>query len=251
MEFQKKTAQLRAGDVTYFTVGQGRPLVCIHPASGVRITPAIEDLAASFEVYLPTLPGFDGSERLAGTTTMPQLAQLVGDFIDLAIGDRVNLSGHSFGGWVACWLAVLRPDAVGDLILQCPAGFRPEGVGGLDADPVALLANAYAHPEKRRPETKSADVTTANRGLAATYCADAASDYALIARLHEIAASTLILHGRKDGVIPDESPRLLKRLIPSSTLTYIDDAAHNIEVDQPEEYSRLVREFLSPELAAR
>jgi pimeloyl-ACP methyl ester carboxylesterase len=244
MEFQKNVVRLRGGAVTYFTAGRGSALVCIHPASGVRMTPAIEDLADSFRVYLPILPGFDGSERLADTATMPQLAELVGEFIDSTIGSRVDVSGHSFGGWVACWLAVKRPDLVGHVILQCPAGFRPDGVGGLDADPAAQLAKSYAHPEKRRPETKAAEVTVANRGLASIYSADAASDHDLIARLQEITANTLILHGRKDGIIPEESPQLLERLIPASTVTYVDDAAHNIEVDQPEEYGRLVRQFL-------
>ena len=244
MEFRKEIARLPSGEVPYLTAGQGEALVCIHPASGVRITPAIEDLAASFKVHLPILPGFDGTEQLRGIATMPQLGLLLAEFIEATVGERVNVSGHSFGGWAACWLAVQRPDLVANLVLQCPAGFRPEGVGGLVADPVALLAKAYAHPENRRPETKAPEVTAANRGLASTYSLDASSDYPLIDRLHEIAASTLILHGRKDGVIPEESPQLLKRLIPSSVIAYVDDAAHNIEVDQPEEYSRLVRGFL-------
>jgi pimeloyl-ACP methyl ester carboxylesterase len=251
MEFRKESARLPSGELTYLTAGRGDALVCIHPASGVRITPAIEGLAASFKLYLPILPGFDGTERLPGIATMSQLAQLVAAFIEAGLGERVNVSGHSFGGWVACWLAVQRPDLVLNLLLQCPAGFRPAGVGGLDADPVALLAKSYAHPENRRPETKPPEVTASNRRLASTYSLDAASDFDLIDRLHEIAASTLILHGRKDGVIPQASPELLERLIPSSAITYVDDAAHNIEVDQPEEYCRLVRDFFAPEHAHR
>lgn len=243
MKFRKETANLPSGDIMYLTAGHGEPLVFLHPASGVRITPAIEGIAEAFQVYLPILPGFDGTDMLSGIATMPDLAQLVAEFIEVTIHERVNVAGHSFGGWVACWLAAKRPDLVGNLLLQCPAGFRPEGVGGLDGDPIALLAKAYAHPENRRPETKPPEVTAANRRLASSYSADAASDYVLIDRLHEIAANTLILHGRKDGVIPEESPQLLERLIPSSAIAYIDDAAHNIEVDQPTEYSRLVRNF--------
>ncbi|MDO8776999.1 MAG: alpha/beta hydrolase [Burkholderiaceae bacterium] len=245
MKFQKKHADLPAGRLQYLCQGSGRPLLCLHPASGVRITQASEQLAESFSVYLPILPGFDETPLLNSEAGMAELAQLVAEFIEVVIGSRADVAGHSFGGWVASWLAVLRPDLVGRLVLQCPAGFRPEGKAGPETDPVKLLAQAYAHPEKRRSETKSAEVTAANRRLFSIYSAGAASDHALIDRLDEIQADTLILRGLKDGVIPEESAQLLKRLIPRSRLVHVDDAAHNLEVDQPEEYVRLVKDFLA------
>jgi hypothetical protein len=36
----------------------------------------------------------------------------------------------------------------------------------------------------------------------------------------------------------------LKKRIPSSYLCYVYDAAHNIEMDQPDRFASLVKEFL-------
>ena len=196
-------------------------------------------------VYLPTIPGFDGTALPKAPLTVTQLGKWIGEFIDLVIGTKVNLSGHSFGGWVASWVAVLRPDIVERLVLQCPIGFRPQTPPKPDADPATLLARTHAHPERRRPETKSNDVIAGNRKLAATYGNGVVTDSDLIARLGTIEARTLVLHGREDGVVPLESAQFLLKEIPLSTLVVLDDAAHNIEVDQPDDYARLVRNFLT------
>ena len=69
-------------------------------------------------------------------------------------------------------------------------------------------------------------------------------DTALADRLGEIEAPTLILHGTKDGAIPAASMRLLKQRIQRAFLIFIYDAAHAIEVDQPEHFTDLVDDFL-------
>ena len=242
-----KSVSLSECDIQYLVDGNGPSLVCLHPASGSRITPALEELMRTFRVYLPVVPGFDGTPLSPRSATMQQLGSWIGEFVDSVIGTSVHVSGHSFGGWVASWLAVLRPDVVGSLVLQCPAGFGPLVKAEAGANPAALLARTYAHPERRRKETKSDEVIAANRKLAGTYMGELVSDGGLIARLGEEQAKTLVLQGRKDGVVPLEGALLLEKLIPRATLVLLDDAAHNLEVDQPEEYARLVRDFLTAE----
>ena len=56
---------------------------------------------------------------------------------------------------------------------------------------------------------------------------------------------TLVLQGTKDGMMPPESGQLLAREIPHAKLVYVYDAGHNIEVDQPERFVALVRDFFS------
>lgn len=245
MELLKKRADLASTALQYFELGSGTSLLCLHPASGVRISPATEMLARRFRVYAPVLPGFDDTTPTAAIRSMQDLAGVVSEFIDVVIRQRPDVAGQSFGGWVACWLAVLHPNLVDRLILQCPAGFRSETKDGLEGDPATLLARAYAHPERRRPETKSQETIASNRRLANAYTGGGAWDEELVNRLGSIRSPTLIIHGRKDGVIPQESPLLLKRLIPQAELRWVEDAAHNIEVDQSEEYVQAVGSFLS------
>jgi 3-oxoadipate enol-lactonase len=67
----------------------------------------------------------------------------------------------------------------------------------------------------------------------------------LIAGLATITCPTLILGGACDGIVPPETGRLLQARLPNSRLTYLDDAAHALETDQPEAHERTVRDFLA------
>lgn len=69
-------------------------------------------------------------------------------------------------------------------------------------------------------------------------------DEELVARLPGITARTLILMGSKEKMIPAQTGQVLKEKVPSSHLAYVYDAAHAIEVDQPERTLRIVKAFL-------
>jgi pimeloyl-ACP methyl ester carboxylesterase len=245
MTYSMHETSLKAGTVRYHLGGEGRPVLYLHSAGGVRITPAATELARDFKIFMPVIPGFDGTGPLDGIEGMRGLAGLANEFVQTVIGGPCDVVGHSFGGWVATWLAAEHPDSVGQLVLQCPAGFRPEGASGLDGDPATVRRRMFAHPEKLPPEQKSIEVVNANRRMAGSYSGGVATDVELVERLSRLRCLTLILHGTKDGVIPVESPRLLKERIPRANLMYVYDAAHNIEVDQPEMYVSLVKDFLT------
>ncbi len=245
MPFEEHSVALSSGPLTYHVAGDGPPVIHMHAASGFRETDALRALARSFRIYAPVTPGFDGTATHDGVASMEALARLEAEFADTAIGETADVIGHSFGGWRAAWYTVLHPQNVGQLVLECAAGFREEGVGGLSPDPAELHRRLYAHPEKVPPETKPESMVARNRELLAHYHGGKAKDEALVDRLGEIEALTLILHGTKDGAVPISSPRLLKTRIPRAFLIYIYDAAHAIEVDQPEYFVNLVEDFLT------
>ena len=240
MKFEQKTATLPCGEVTYLVGGEGRPVLYFHSAGGVRLTRGLELLAAGFRVYIPTIPGFDDTPEIDGIATMVDIARMGAEFIDTVIGEKTNLMAQSFGGWSAPWLAILHPDKVDLMVLECPAGFRPA-----DAKPPGdPLRGMYAHPEKRPAETKSDATLSRNREMLHRYHGAAVRDDDLIARLGDIEALTLILLGTEDTRLPVESVHLLKERLPHAHLIYVYDAAHNIEVDQPERFAALTGDFL-------
>jgi pimeloyl-ACP methyl ester carboxylesterase len=244
MQPQARKVTLSTGELTYFVAGEGRPLLYLHPAGGVRWTRVLEGLAGSFALHVPVVPGFDGTSAHGTVKSMRGLASLVGEFIEKVIAGPCDVIGCSFGGYLAAWLTAEHPKLLDHLVLECPAGFRPKGTGERPADAEALRKLLFLHPEKPPPESKPVEHEAANRKMLQHYGYTLGTDEELLARLPSINKLTLILHGTADRMIPKESVQLMKSRMPRSYLVYVWDAAHAIEVDQPERMLSLVESFL-------
>jgi pimeloyl-ACP methyl ester carboxylesterase len=238
------TISLSSGELSYYAAGEGRPVVYLHPAGGVRWTKVLDELAKSFKLLVPVAPGFDGTPAHPSVKSMKALAGLTAEFMEKTVGAPCDLIGCSFGGYLAVWLAAQRPELVDHLVLECPAGFRPKGSGGRPSSPEELRKLLFLHPEKLPPEDKPAEMEAANRKMLPHYGYAADTDGELLALLPSIDKLTLILHGTADRMIPRESVQLLKSRLPHAYLVYIWDAAHAIEVDQPERMLAVLTSFL-------
>src|SRR5262245_31896075 len=119
---QEKKIQLASGELTYFRAGHGPALLYLHPAGGVRRSQVLDGLAKSLTLYIPVIPGFEGTAFHEGVKTRQTLAALVSEFARRVIGGRTDVMGWSFGGAVALWLALEQPQLVARLVLECPAG---------------------------------------------------------------------------------------------------------------------------------
>jgi pimeloyl-ACP methyl ester carboxylesterase len=223
--------------------GNGRALVYLHPAGGVRWTPALEMLAQMHAVHMPTFPGFDGTALVENVNSRQALARLVGDYIHKEIGQACDVMGCSFGGAVALWLAIDHPQCVDHLVLECPAGLQTIDPA-LRANPHAFYKALFAHPENVSYERKPEELEAQNRSMLAHYGAQDGKDRELAQALGLIRATTLILHGTEDRVVSVDTMRILKSRLARAFLIYVWDAAHNIEVDQPARLAGLVQSFL-------
>jgi pimeloyl-ACP methyl ester carboxylesterase len=242
--FTRHTVALDSGPVTYLKGGDGRPVLHLHSAGGARVSPAIRMLARRHTFYMPTTPGFDGTPEHAAVRNMVDLADLAAKFAGTVIGGPADVAAESFGGWQALWLAVRHPDLVGQLVLQAPAGLRTEGTGGLPPDPDARLRKLYAIPERAPVETRTPEVLAENQRQRDRYFGGISLDTELQAALPGIKARTLVVFGTADEVVPIDCARRLTAGIPHVHLSYIYDAAHAPEWDQPDRVVRLIGAFL-------
>src|SRR5690242_12723079 len=169
--------------------GQGRPLVYLHPAGGIRWTRVLDGLSKSFAIHLPTFPGFDGTAVDKEINSRKELGQAIGNYIEKSIGKACDVMGCSFGGAVALWLAVERPQLVDHLVLECPAGL---GIidPALRADPKLFFQALYAHPEKITFEKKPDAIEAQNRTMMARYGAGDGSDPELLEKVSSIEKIT-------------------------------------------------------------
>jgi pimeloyl-ACP methyl ester carboxylesterase len=101
----------------------------------------------------------------------------------------------------------------------------------------------FAHPEKRIPDDRSRETVKANAGKTRHYHRGTPFDTDLIARLGDIQAPTLVAYGTDEEMIPLEGMRILCDGLRRHFLIYMYDAKHCIHVDQPERFSRLMRDF--------
>ncbi|MEV4004721.1 alpha/beta fold hydrolase [Actinomadura sp. NPDC049753] len=97
---------------------QAPPLLLVHGsgASGGTWKPMIPTLAAHRHVIRVDLPGC-GQSPPAASYDVPDQADRVAALLDGLGLDRVDVAGHSSGGYVATALAERRPDLVGSLAL--------------------------------------------------------------------------------------------------------------------------------------
>jgi len=216
-----------------------RPILYLHPAGGVRRTRVIEELEEAHKLHIPVFPGFDGTPTKPGLNTRRALARYVGE----TIGEPCDVIGCSFGGAVALWLAIDRPELVDHLVLECPAGLHTIDPA-LRADPNEFRKALFLHPDKITGLPKKPEIEAGNRKMLAHYGAEDGRDPDLLANIERVKHPTLILHGTHDRIITRDSMQLLKRRLAKSFLVYVWDAAHNIEVDQPQRMLALVRSFL-------
>lgn len=244
MTVERKTVKLPSGPLSYDVLGEGRPLLYLHAAGGPMISPFLKELSRTHRVYAPTAPGFDGEPEHAEIKTIRDVARLYAEFAQAVIKTPCDIMGHSFGGWTAMWIALDHPDVAEQIILEAPGGLRFGAKPGLPMTPEQARKILYAHPEKAEEIAKPSDVTIANAKVFARYNGGVFVDEDLLARLPEIKARTLVLMGSKEKMVPEKAAQVLKEKIPHSHLTYIYDAAHGIEVDQPERTLRIVKSFL-------
>jgi pimeloyl-ACP methyl ester carboxylesterase len=230
--------------IRYMEGGEGVPLVHLHGAGGLRLTPAHELLARRFRVVAFEMPGFGTSPLNTRTESMPELASTMARAIDKIGLDNFNLMGTSFGGKTALWLALQATQRVLALVLEAPAAIRQEGAEPPAGTPEEIARRLYAHPERLAsippidPALRAKTQPLVQRLLGPHRDAD------LENRLQDLPTPTLVLFGTLDRVIAPAMGRIYKDLMPNCHLVFVYDAAHAISTDRPEAFTEVVSDFL-------
>ena len=242
--FSNRQVDLDSGTLHYLHGGDGPPILHLHSSGGPRVSPVTQELARRHTIYMPTVPGFNGTPTHSAVASIVDLSDLMAKFVRTVIGGACDVVSESFGGWIALWLAARHSDLVEQLVLEAPAGLRTEGTGGLPTDPAQRLRKLFAVPERAPKETRSAEVLAENQRVRDGYMGGISLDTALQDALPHIKARTLILFGTQDEVVPIDTARRLKAGIANSHLSFVYGAAHAPEFDQPQRTARLIGAFL-------
>jgi pimeloyl-ACP methyl ester carboxylesterase len=263
--FNRKAAQVGSLTIRYLEGGHGDPLVYLHGLEGWGLWDSFHiAFGVTNRVYAPLLPGWQDGRIPESIRTPADYAPIIRDFISAIGAKHVTLVGHSIGGWVAMRAAAEFPMVVDRLVVVDPLGLRTESDAAVTMR--AMDQEAFSHAVFARHEKvlvphafnpdfggefqelkDSPDFKRywRNRDILVRWLGDQLDDPELLDAARRIRARTLIVWGRKDGVVSCEDGRLLAEAIPGSSLVIIDDAGHAPMKDRRETFQRAVHEFLS------
>jgi pimeloyl-ACP methyl ester carboxylesterase len=240
-------------------------------------------LARTHRVFAPDLPGFGRSDKPREGYGIPLFAHVVEEYMRTR-RLRPVLVGASMGGRVALEVALRQPQSVRKLVLVNALGVvrprvRPhyplillprvgEGLMWLMREALDRLPPERLRAAARRYMGVAGDV---DRVLNEHYLADLremhgaegypeayaatvrslaspaeyrASDQ-LMGRLAATGLPVLLIWGAHERLFPLAQARLVQERLPGSRLAVIEDAAHSPQAENPEEFNRVLEDFLA------
>lgn len=242
---KRGTVDINGQSIAYIEAGAGRPLVFLHGMGGAPPGGAnfVESLAKERRVLLPSLPGWDDSE-LGSCATHQDVAGVIASFIEQSAEGAVDLVGESAGSPVALWLTINRPELVSKLVLVAPPvlghAHRPN-FGSTEQ----LLRMLYGDdPDWSEPPSDADEARRVrNTGANAQRYRSPEAMQALLGKLPEVKAPTLLLWGTEDSISPPELGAPYKQLIPNAYRIYVYGAAHSLPVAAGPRFVKLTLDF--------
>ena len=241
-----------------FSGGSGPPLLFLHGAGGNSGWQAYhEELAKSYTVYVPSQPGFNGTERPDWVYTISDLCHFNLEMVQKLGLENYILMGSSMGGWVAAEMAAMQDHNLKALILVDAAGIKPQQGEIAEIFMVGAqtrLQQRFYDPSQvpnydqyTRELTPDEQLTQhSNAEMASRLCwRPYLHNLSLTHYLAKVTTPTLIVWGRQDAIIPVECGELYEKAIANSNLKIIDNCGHSPAVEKPQEFGAAVTEFLS------
>jgi pimeloyl-ACP methyl ester carboxylesterase len=252
---ERSTVEVDGCTLSYMRAGKGEPLLFLHAAGGVMgWTPWMARLAERYDLIVPDHPGFGATEMPEWLDNIHDLGYFYLDAIAALGLSKINLAGHSLGGWIACELAVRSTATLKTLTLIAPAGLRVKGVQKYDPfitppDTVTrtlFVDQKYADALLMAPLTEEQmDMQLKNRFTFARLAwQPRLYDPHLAKWLHRIDVPTLIVWGDSDRMVPPAYADEFRRLIPGSKVEIITKAGHVPQVEQNEAFMAALTGFL-------
>lgn len=252
---------LANGTVNTSETGSGSPIILFHSllsdrASFDRITP---ELAKTFRVFTPELPGFGKSEAVAGglEAVADRMAEAVHDCSGNA---GAIVLGNGYGGFVALQMAIRHPGLAKKLILaDCGACFTEPGretfrtmaavseAKGLAALCDTAMRRLFApqfqesNPELMR-DRREAFLRTNPEVFRAACMSLANLD--LRPNLDDVKSPVLVLVGDEDEATPPPMSYELAKLLPSAQLKVLKGCAHVPPLQAPQVFLEEIETFI-------
>ncbi len=255
---------------------QGPTLVLVHGIGGFVETFAytVHVLAAHYRVFALDLVGFGKSDKPAIDYSVPMLARFVRQFAEAVGIEQMHLIGHSMGGAVAMQVAMQFPQQVQSLVLVSSAGLGKQAAlalriatlpwlgeyllrPGRRESTIAGLQSIFLDPQKVTEEMIDISHELAHQpGALASFLATLRSMGTILGgkpsflnpirqALGTIHVPVLVIWGRQDPTIPVRYAQMAMTGFRDVRLHLFEQCGHLPQLEYPEQFNRLVGEFLT------
>jgi pimeloyl-ACP methyl ester carboxylesterase len=187
-------------------------------------------------------------------TTVAGLARHVAKFIDVKGLQNVHLLGNSLGGHVGLVYTLKRQEVVKTITLTGSSGLFENGMG--ETYP---KRGDYEYIRKKTeltfydPKTASKDlvdevysiVNNRLKALKIIALARSAIKHNLGDELKDIKVPVCLIWGKNDTITPPMVAEEFQTLLPNSELHWIDKCGHAPMMEVPQEFNKILDDFLS------
>ncbi|KZM72703.1 alpha/beta fold hydrolase [Nocardia terpenica] len=248
------------------------PVLLISGLGGIGASwgPQVERFAERYYVILPDQRGTGRTTRTTDGHATEQLAADMAALVEHLDLGPVHVVGESTGGAIAQYMALNHPDAVRSLVMSSSfarfdaytkrefavrrtllAESDRETIYNLYA--VFLFAPRYTreHPERVQAwiDRILANPVEPQDHRIAVQRTEMIIAHDALAKLGDIRQPTLVLCGDHDACTPQPLSEEIAAGVPGAELAVIAEGGHLIELEQPEEYFRIVSSFLDRQLS--
>ena len=240
--------------------GKGFPLVLVHGflGSSKMWKPQIDFFKDHFRIITPDLPGFGKSNKAKSHNSIQSIANLLINCLEEKKIHKFHLLGHSMGGMIVQEMAKKIGDKISKLVCYStgPRGEMPGRFETVDESRKKLQKNGLETTARNIAKTwfikgekaKYFDICIRSGKQTSTEAADnaliACKNWNGVDTLKNIKNQTLIVWGDQDKSYNLEQIQTLENNIKNSKLIIFKNCAHNVHLEQPDQFNHAIKDFL-------
>lgn len=240
------------GKFTYAEAGEGTPIVVLHGLMG-----ALSNFDETFtyfsdknyKVLIPELPLYT---LPLIKTNVKSLAKFLHDFIKFKGLKNINLLGNSLGGHIALYYTKHHPEMVNSLTLTGSSGLYENSMGSNyprrgDKEFVRRkIEDVFYNKEMATDELFDQVyelINNRNTLVKTLAIAKSAVRHNMAKDLPSMNQPSCIIWGKNDTVTPPEVAEDFNKLLPNSSLYWIDKCGHAAMMERPKEFNETLEQW--------
>lgn len=243
----------KEGDYSFIDEGEGEPLVLLHGLFGALSNweGVVSRFSVNYRVLIPLLPIYEMPIKQAG---LGALTDFVEGFVKMKNLNNMTLIGNSLGGHVALIYTLRHQDQIKRLVLTGSSGLFENTMGGSFPKRGSYeyirerVAYTFYDPKTATKELVDEVFDTTKsipKCMRIVAIAKSAQRHNMAEEITKIKVPTLLVWGLNDTITPPMVAHEFDKLIPNTTLKFIDKCGHAPMMEKSEEFNTILEEYLA------